>query len=250
MNTEVEYQEKSRVALLRTALGIVESSGADHFTEWFGSSVARDECGLPLVVYRGEHGSPDYIFQSKIGSMSFGSVEAANIYATHPNDLSMIAIAPRVLPVYLKIENPIINSPDDPFIDLSILDRKLGFSEATRIALKFADHIMNTDCWNEISGETGMHSIDELVARAPDRLLELYFNAYILLDDIDEVEKLRKCGFDGAIHMGNGETFDQVEYKVFSLDQVRSVYESGPRLRSVAQNAEAPNNRTKVPLAA
>ena len=40
------------------------------------------------------------------------------------------------------------------------------------------------------------------------------------MNDFDEVEKLKKAGYDGAIHDGTAASFDTVEYKVFSPDQI------------------------------
>jgi hypothetical protein len=48
---------------------------------------------------------------------------------------------------------------------------------------------------------------------------------YVLLDDADEVARLRAKGFDGAIHGGNGETALEPEYRVFSAQKVRSIWD-------------------------
>ena len=45
------------------------------------------------------------------------------------------------MPVHLKIENPIIENRDDPFVELSDLIDKLGYREAKRIAIKFDNDI-------------------------------------------------------------------------------------------------------------
>jgi hypothetical protein len=49
---------------------------------------------------------------------------------------------------------------------------------------------------------------------------------YALLDDPAEVALLRAAGYDGAIHGGSGETAMEAEYRVFSEDQVRSVWDT------------------------
>jgi hypothetical protein len=102
---------------------------------WFGKSRVVDEAGKPLVVYRGEHGAvPESGFQTRLPSLSFGDANAANTYAMSPNYHLDTVQAPRVTPGHLKIENPIIENRDDPFVDLSHLESKLGADEARRIA--------------------------------------------------------------------------------------------------------------------
>jgi len=55
-------------------------------------------------------------------------------------------------------------------------------------------------------------------------LMNLYFNAYKFLDDLVEVDRLKAAGYDGAIHIGNGETAGVLEYRVFDLRQVRPAF--------------------------
>lgn len=193
--------------------------------EWFGRSRATGPDGAPAVLYRGEHGAlvDGEHFQSRLNSISFTADRAAaSTYALSPNDsqLDRFVEAPRVALVYLKIENPIIENHSDPFIDLSHLAGKLGRREAKRIALKFSDDIEYTCNWVEnYACEYG--SVAELLKDKPLELKNLYFNAYKLLDDLAEVDRLKEAGYDGAIHIGNGETASVLEYRVFDLLQVR-----------------------------
>ncbi|MFM0627762.1 hypothetical protein [Paraburkholderia xenovorans] len=68
-------------------------------------------------------------------------------------------------------------------------------------------------------------TLETLIGRRPDLLTELCFELYALLDDVDEVARLRANSFDGAIHAGSGETAMETEYRVFSTDQVRSIWD-------------------------
>ena len=174
------------------------------------------------VRYRGQHGeSPD--IETKVGSISFGDAEAASLYAQQPNVSSDVAQASKVFPSFLKIENPIINAPDDPFMDFSILSDAIGFDKAKKYFIKHEDDVMNTGNWEE----NFMDEYDS-VADVPDsRLSELYMQSYTILDDPSAVKDMKAAGFDGAIHMGSGETFDQTEYKVFDKSQIRSIFTPG-----------------------
>ncbi len=191
------------------------------FRDWFGDSKVVDTDGKPLVVYRGEHGISDEQIQSRRGSISFGNKEAADLYAKNPNDRGDKAAAPRVIPAYLRIENPIVNDSSDPFIDLATIERALGRDEAVRIARKFAGDIVHTNNWEEGFAEQ-YDSVGSMLDAEPDRVGELYFDVFRLLDDASEVAKLKAAGFDGAIHGGNGETALETEYRVFDRSQIKS----------------------------
>ncbi len=139
----------------------------------------------------------------------------------HPNVHTDIAQAPRVSPVYLRIENPIINNLEDPFIDLAHIEKALGVAEAMRIAKKFSNDVEYTSNWDEnYAGKYA--SVADLLKRYPQELKNLYFDAFKYLDDPKEVALLQKKGYDGAIHVGNGETSTSTEYRVFYPSQVRS----------------------------
>jgi GNAT superfamily N-acetyltransferase len=210
------------------------------FKAWFGDSKVVDPKGNPLPVYRGEHGAfhENKDLTSKLASYTFGAdPETANLYATEPNDRRDTVEAPRVIPVYLRIENPFINAPDDPFIDLSYIQSKLGRAAAEAIALAHADHIRDTGSWMENVNEDGeFDTIQDVIDNAPQKLGELCFLTFQLLDgfmtedgkrDSRFVELIKSKGYDGAIYMGMGDNSDDIEYRIFSQNQAKSVYNSG-----------------------
>jgi len=172
-------------------------------------------------VYRGEHGAeaPETGFHTRLPSISFGSKRAAEIYARKPNNRTdLFAARPRVRCFQITIENPILDDPDDPFVDVSLLIEKLGEPFARQMALRHAEHIRHTNNWEEeFSGH--FDSVEDLLARAPERLGELYMNAYPLLDDPDFIAAAAAAGFDGAIYAGTGENALEAEYRIFSADQ-------------------------------
>lgn len=196
---------------------------APEFREWFGDSCVVDPAGAPLLVFRGEHGRRDgaATFQSRLGVITFADLEAATSYACHPNDRSEIARDPRVMPAYLRIERPFLLDPDDPYLELSTIARALGRGEARRIALKFEAWVRRTDNWSRILDRVGEEiSVAAFLQRFPRRLTDLYFMAYPFLDDLEETEKLRAAGFDGAVHAGSAVTAGKPEYKVFTPEAI------------------------------
>lgn len=179
--------------------------------------VAED--GLPVVVYRGEHGvSPDLV-HARTRAVSFGSAAAASEYAQHPNRRGDVAVAPRVTPAYLAISNPVIANRDDPFIEMGTIVDKLGREKAERIARRFAGYIENTGNWIEGFSQD-YDSVEHLLDLEPGWITDLYLDAYPVFDDDEVVAWFLAAGYDGAIHLGNGITALEPEYKVFDHAQI------------------------------
>lgn len=190
---------------------------------WGAQSLVVDSEGRLLQVFRGQHGSCEHHGETLLGSLSFGSLEAANTYALSPNSVKMALEAPKVFPVYLDIQRPFVHTPDDPFMDLSHYERIFGLEETRRLAVKFEAHIMNTNAWDDVSSD--FETVQALADQRPDLLMELCLQLYPLLDDAEEVARLKAAGFDGAIHAGSGETMLESEYRVFSPEQVKSIWD-------------------------
>jgi len=198
-------------------------AGLLAFWNWFDDSVVIDLHGRPVVVYRGEYGAPDSVpvLSSRLGSLSFGDRETALGYAHHPNRSGDVPAYPRVHAAYLAIRNPVVNQPDDPFIELATLEEVFGQDNAERIAKKFATWIMQTSPW--VNGEIRAKSVEEFLDAEPDGLARLYVQAFPLFDDREEVAHMKAAGFDGAIHGGAGLNAGGVEYRVFDADSVWEV---------------------------
>lgn len=194
-----------------------------HMQNWGARSTVVDNEDRLLRVFRGLHGTLEHCGETLLGSLSFGSLDAANGYALAPNDQRMALQAPKVFPVYLDIQNPFVHTPDDPFMDLSHYERIFGLEETRRLAVKFDEHITNTNAWEDVSSD--FESVEALARQRPDLLMELCMQLYPLLDDAEEVARLKAAGFDGAIHAGSGETMLESEYRVFSPQQVKSIWD-------------------------
>jgi hypothetical protein len=122
----------------------------------------------------------------------------------------------------LRIENPVINTPDDPFIDAGALTEAIGLDATTDLLQRLSSFVTNTDNWSEIADEFGVDSVDEFIAQNPDKIDRLYLEAYPIFDDAEAVKLFKAAGYDGAIHGGTGETSLEPEYKVFSVNQIKS----------------------------
>lgn len=216
---------------------------------WFGDSKVTNAEGLPLVVYRGEHGDTlAGALRTTLPGFTFtGDREVASRYAMEPNDRLSFHYAdlPRVIPAYLSIKNPVFFNLDDPFVEFSDLAELLGRPLAEKMARKHDNHVRNTGNWEENFADQ-FATVDELLDARPDALSALYVDAYVLLDDYAFVEAARSAGFDGAGHLGNGESALLMEYRVFDRSQIQSAI--GPYGCFDAVHADAHAN-THISLA-
>jgi hypothetical protein len=207
---------------LAQALRLVDTLA---FRKWFAGSKVVDTNGGPRVVYRGEHGvDGGGDFQTRLASLSFGTSEVANAYASEPNDSADKALEPRIYPVYLRIECPLMNDPSDPFIELGHVADKLGQDVAESAARKFAVEIEETDNWGEnFAGD--YDSVGDLLDARPEAVRELYTLAWRFFDAPEFVCAAKRAGYDGAIHAEYGVHSQEAgaEYKVFGQEQVKSV---------------------------
>lgn len=202
------------------------------------------------VVYRGEHGerAPNdrAKVQTRLPSISFvNNRSTADLYSRRPNDRARDAEAksPRVIEARLNIEKPVMDRADDPFIGLDDITKAVGIKEAKRIAVKFSDQIEATNNWAE-EFSSKYDSVADLVAKKPSLLGTLYFDAYKYLDDAAEVSLLKSRGYDGAIHAGNGESADDVEYKVFSESQIEDAGAKRPSTLEAQDSGSGPRSAT------
>jgi hypothetical protein len=237
-----------RCAFKRAKRKVGDSSAIGHlnrgivFERWFAGSVVTDPAGCPLLTYRGEHGKieeahfsqSEPYFQSRLGSLSFGSAAAASTYALTPNVTHESAISPRISSAYLSIKNPVINRPDDPYIELDEISQALGKKSAIEIAWRFQDYITHTNNWCD---NIGVYFPDFECYANSDKfsLSDLYFSAHAIFDEAEYTALFGDAGFDGAIHGGSGATFGQPEYKVFSGNQIWLKFANVPYQEKLAR---------------
>jgi hypothetical protein len=217
-----------------------------EFLKWFGRSIVSDKFGNPLVVFRGEHGPRELApatddqsqkwgaFQTRLGALSFGSAKAASVYAMNPNRQDDWPFAPRVTAAHLSIQNPVMNRPEDPFVELEDIARAVGKAMTRKIALAMKDHIMHTNRWCDDIGPN-FEKFDDYFNSSVFKFEDIYFSAYALFDDTRYVSIFSAAGFDGASHGGSGGTFGEAEYKVFSADQVLPLWKASNNYEKLAR---------------
>lgn len=177
--------------------------------------------GKPLRLYRGECAHPHHdVPKSNLRALYFGDVNTANIYSDATTNSGNYYTS-RVFPVHLILERPFINQPNDPFLELSHVRGTLGINEAKRIAIRFAKWVEETDQWRDrVNNNNKYKGVADYLTKGGSVDL-LYFQAYRFFDSLMEVNRLRKRGYDGAIHRGSGiGSADTTEYCVFSRNQV------------------------------
>lgn len=195
--------------------------------------ILRDAQGDPIVVYRGEHSADGQWLRTRLPGLTFSTASVANIYAQEPNDLGDLdgEMAPRIMAAHLVMKRPFVNTPGDPFIELSDVVAALGQDKALKIALDNAEVIQETSAW--LDADDVGDSVEQFLARNPSEVTRFYVDAYRLLDDPQVVQWLIDAGYDGAIHCGNGAGAHEPEYRVFSPEQVNPVWASDALLPDI-----------------
>jgi hypothetical protein len=179
-----------------------------------------DDSVIDALVFRGEHGNAE-LLQTRRGAYSFSTLCVAEMYALEPNDRGDVPINPKVLKAKISIFNPVINEPDDPFIDCKRIIDCVGMENAFVIFEELKSRIEETDNFNEVVKEYGVENYDDLVKKAGLSVLnKLYLDAYHVFDKPEFVEMFKEKGYDGLVQGGNGESAMEAEYKVFNKEQI------------------------------
>lgn len=185
------------------------------------------DSAVNVAVFRGEHGDGGEL-ESRGKALSFGSRDVATIYAISPNVTTDPGLNPRILETEVTIYRPVINQPDDPFLEGADIIKALGVDEAKSLFLAEAEHLGNTDNFWEIAdamsvedGEPSVMLAEMLRIKGDSLISQLYIDAYVVFDNDDYVQKFINAGFDGVVHGGNGMSHSEAEYKVFSPSQVK-----------------------------
>lgn len=222
------------------------------------SKIAAKEMGFDTdtVLYRGEHTTEGGEINTKSPSITLTpSAKVASIYAMSPNDSNDPGGNARVTQSYVKMKNPVMNSKDDPFIDFSQLESAIGRDATAEIFDRL--NLVSEGFWDPDSSDdrNKWNKYENVpVSRWPKELQdEVYGMAHFVFDDPKSVELLKKAGYDGAIHGAYGEhdeEGDDYEVKVFSRDQVKSIYDNfSSDVKEIASANKHNRTKTSTPAA-
>lgn len=179
----------------------------------------------PLTLYRGEieHAVTSTPRRKGLRALYFGDVEVANHYSGYYAQ-DYIDKTGRIYPAHLVLRKPFITQLQDPFLEMRDVTNRLGRVEALRIALRFSKYIEETDNWQTDINKSGNYdNVEQYLRDIRSDVCRLYFQAHRFFDSHMEVSKLRRLGYDGAIHGGSGiGSAGKTEYCVFSFEQVYS----------------------------
>lgn len=200
------------------------------------SEFVCDRLGQPIVVYRGEHSADGRWLSTRRPGLSFSTAAVANEYALHPNDRvdETGVLEPRIMAAHLTMRRPLVNDPEDAFIDFGVLVKALGRDQACAAAKRLARDIEQTQAWLDVQAERAQsalasgraNSVEQFVDQSANEIERLCVQAWRLLDDELTVQLLIKAGYDGAIFGGSGVGALEPEYRVFSAAQVNPLWSS------------------------
>jgi hypothetical protein len=182
------------------------------FRRWFAGSWVVDDRGQPLLVYRGEHGEDtSELVRSRMGSSVLSFTDSADL-ASHfamERYREGETPTPRLVPVYLRIKNPVI-TPDD-------------------VDQTGEEFTVSTQTMIDRVGRAAVKKVfDELRPGLMDDP-EYALPPFGYLNNLAFVKAAKKKGYDGALFLGDYLLFEKgryinfgkcMEYRPFSLEQV------------------------------
>jgi len=175
-------------------------------------------CSNP--VYRGQWCSSGAL-RSDLPTFSFGTRSAAEIYASNPNDQSLmsgIAMSPKIFSAKLAVEKVYCRTSikdTDPYFDLDMIGEEFGLDVLLSIVSEASPAIEDTGGFADIYDETGL-SLIGMVKAWPEHVKQLPpVPAYLALQVPEFVEAVQAAGDDAVAFGGSGETALEMEWHIF-----------------------------------
>lgn len=110
---------------------IAPAERSKNFKNWFGNSKVIDEKGKPFVVYHGTSRSFD-TFKTKDGAFFTGDEGWANYHAQKSIEFRGGKGEERVVPVYLKMENPLVLDGKSAEVDKDYINNYMSFQKQAK----------------------------------------------------------------------------------------------------------------------
>lgn len=185
-----------------------------NFYKWFGDSKVVDEQGRPLVVY---HGSKSVFDTFDINKAHNGNYGKGFYFTSQEYNALYYASSPKkVLPVYLKANNPIV---EYEYVSLEQID-KLKIPESIKNEIHKKYHSMHPWSFGTLEHFITNMSLQNKYGKDWDKRQD---NAKLYLDFTAQTIKIfESSGYDGVIAYKD---FDEVV--VFEPNQIKSVDNRG-----------------------
>jgi hypothetical protein len=155
-----------------------DNTSIENFWRWFGNSKLVDHQHRPLVVYHGTEGDFDTFEQSLIGVSSNNKGFYGRGFYFSIDHVEAQTYGSFVMPVYLKMDKPFINSTND----IDVIAYEFGYNKepvsinktwllnqiklkdtnAAILANLLVDGVNEDDLWDEFGAAGGSYS-DELI---------------------------------------------------------------------------------------
>ena len=176
------------------------------FKRWFGDSKVVDENGQPKVVYHGTQSEPFYTFQRPEKRRGVDLYGPGFYFTTHQKTLD--TFGNRIMPVYLRIENPVKGMSMTP-------TQIRKFWDAIRV-VKFPNGYDAT--------EDHAHIRERMLADPANAFSHIVNNVSVYFNAEDARQAILAAGIDGVIIPANALGMD--EYVVFDPHQIKSATEN------------------------
>ena len=186
------------------------------------------------LVYRGQWCGGGAL-RSELPAMTFGTLQAAELYAREPNNHSLAKgydLQAKIFTARLaatKVYCRTALSDCDPFFDLHVIGDDFGREVLEAVVAEWGSSATNSDAFEELHEETGL-SLREMVAAWPEELSQLPpVDAHLALRVPALVGAIQAAGYDAVAIGGSGATHGQMEWHIFDPSLARDP-ESGEPL--------------------
>lgn len=143
-----------------------------------------------------------------------GTRQAAENYARGVASFSII-------PVWFNLIKPFVNTPLDPFVELTTLRLAWSSDEILPLILPHKEQLMNTNHWEEIVAANGPLSFEEMYEKAPDDFMDLPLECADFFTRPDVAKRLVGKGHDGVIFGGLRDLHNDPMYVPYKTAGIR-----------------------------
>lgn len=172
------------------------------------------------AVYRGQWCGSGGL-RSALPTMAFGTIEAARIYAEHPNDdrfaegreihaeLFEARLIPRKIYARCGIDD------HDPFFDLDVIAAEFGREVLRAIVSEHGAAVTETNGYEDLHVQTGL-DLEEMIEAWPSGIAHLPpVPGHLALRVPEFVAALQVAGYDAVMLGGCGDNALELEWHIF-----------------------------------